>query len=183
MIARIALILIFSFGIVFSFNMKVQAITCSPLAYQLAQDTLRAKWGAPHNQMILGKIVSVYEPNCEESSHNFAWELKIDGENLFTYEKVNGLRVSLDVSEDPLCENGPNFKIGPFPSEKKIFFLETNLFSEHSSLTFVKSICGNSIWDVSLKSIIRQCFISTSCSLDWFNEQPLPKHYFETFYK
>ena len=183
MVARIALILIFSFGIVFCFNMQVQAITCSPLAYQLAQDTLRAKWGAPHNQMILGKIVSVYEPNCEESSHKFAWELKLDGENLFTNEKVNDLRISVDVSEDPPCENEPHFKIGPFPSEKKIFFLETNLFSKHSILTFVTSICGNSIWDVSLKPIIRQCFISTSCSLDWFNEQPLPKHYFETFYK
>ena len=34
------------------------SLTCSPLSYQFATDTLRAKWGAPFNLMIQAQITA-----------------------------------------------------------------------------------------------------------------------------
>ena len=40
------------------------SLTCSPLSYQFATDTLRAKWGAPFNLMIQAQRVTVLARYC-----------------------------------------------------------------------------------------------------------------------
>jgi hypothetical protein len=54
---------------VFSLSMLLAAssafsLTCSPLSYQLATDTLRAKWGAPFNLMVQAHKVTVLARYC-----------------------------------------------------------------------------------------------------------------------
>ena len=57
---------------------------------------------------------------------------------------------------------------------QKIFFLETDIFSLGNGLVIQPTICGTSVWDISLKPIIRKCFVSSSCSIDWFEKRDLP---------
>ena len=176
-------ILIFAF--LFFLKLKAHAVTCIPIAWQLAQDTLSAKFGGPFYSLISGNIKSVKKPKCNgDSWKDLVYELYLEGTNLQTSEKIEDIFVSIDVSEDAEYCSNPGFKIPTFPSEKHIFFLEMETDSpRHDGWTMAYTICGPPIWDISLEPVIKKCFKDTSCSIDWFLNQSLPPDYFETYWK
>lgn len=81
---KIIIIVLFS-KIVICSSLTAQAVTCSPLSYQLATDTLRAKWGVPFNVMLMGEIVSIKGPICE--NWEVFSEILLTGVDLKTNEK------------------------------------------------------------------------------------------------
>tara|TARA_B100001173_G_scaffold246280_1_gene216589 strand:+ start:402 stop:965 length:564 start_codon:yes stop_codon:yes gene_type:complete len=185
MLGKIIKNLLLIFGLLFFLNLKAYAVTCIPIAWQLAQDTLSAKYGGPFYSLIAGNIKSVKEPKCDgDGWKDLAYELYLEGTNLRTSEKIEDIFVRIDVSEDDEYCSNPAFKIPPFPSGKHIFFLETETDSpHHDDWTMEYTICGPPIWDISLEPVIKKCFQDTSCSIDWFLNQSLPPDYFETYWK
>ena len=179
---KIIIIVLFS-KIVICSSLTAQAVTCSPLSYQLATDTLRAKWGAPFNVMLMGEIVSIKGPICE--NWEVFSEILLTGVDLKTNEKKLNLSAKISYVTEWNCSESFNldfFDEGILMGQK-IFFLETDIFSLGNGLVIQPTICGTSVWDISLKPIIRKCFVSSSCSIDWFEKRDLPDSYFETFYK
>ena len=172
-------------GLLFFLSLKAYAVTCAPIAWQLAQDSLSAKYGSPFYSIISGHIKSVKEPKCDgDGWKDLAYELNLEGMNLLTSKIYEDIFVRIDVSEDVEYCSDPGFKIPPFPSEKHIFFLETETASpHHDGWTMGYTICYSPIWVISLEPLIKKCFKDTSCSIDWFLKQSLPPHYFETYWK
>ena len=56
------------------------SLTCSPLSYQLATDTLSAKWAAPFNLMVQAHKVTVLARYC--ANNVLGAKLSIDGVDL-----------------------------------------------------------------------------------------------------
>ena len=120
--------------------METDAVTCAPIAWQLAQDSLSAKYGSPFYSIISGHIKSVKEPKCDgDGWKDLAYELNLEGMNLLTSKIYEDIFVRIDVSEDAEYCSDPAFKIPPFPSGKHIFFLETEMLLLYSLCTLIYS--------------------------------------------
>ena len=164
-----------------------QSITCSPLLYQLATETLSAKWGAPFNILLLGEVTKIGYPTCNTDwySGELQTVIAITGTDLRTGIRYQNLPVSVFHIADRDCTNKIALETPKLSYQKNplIFFLEVDGSSQSFNYTLQSTICGSSTWGESHKEVIRNCFLSTSCSLDWFESQEWPQGYSNVFYK
>ena len=98
----------------------------------------------------------------------------------FQNEKVSVFHVGdWDCSGKLLPQN----LVLEFAGEHQIFFLESEMSILSNAYTLQPTQCGSSVWEPSLQGVIKDCFQSTSCSLDWFEEKEFPVGYTNVFYK
>ncbi len=86
---------------------SAQSLTCSPLSYQLATDTLRAKWGAPFNMLLLGEVTNIGRAFCGPLSdfNDMRSSVTLDGIDLNTGWKHSGLEVIAYYLNDKECDD------------------------------------------------------------------------------
>jgi len=161
------------------------ATTCSPLFYSLATDTLRAKWGGPHNIMIKGQVVLLSKPACEDGM--VTSNIIVDGWNIKTNQVLNQFLFKILHADEIDCTDGLNsfstYKIDKLLSSGPlIFFLETWYLGE-GKYSLLPTECHSSIWPIELTSIVTECMRNTECSVSWFESQNLPDDYLLEYYK
>ena len=100
------------------------ATTCSPLFYSLAADTLRAKWGAPHNIMLAGKVVSLSELACKEGI--VTSDVIVNGRDLKTGQVFDRFSFKVVFSDEIDCREYTTshsiFDINEFSSSGPMIF-------------------------------------------------------------
>jgi len=161
------------------------ATTCTPLIYSLAHDTLRAKWGAPHNVMLQGQVVSLTELACEDGL--VTSDAIVNGLDLKTSQVFERFSFKVVYADEIDCTEHSNshsvFDIIEFSSsDPMIFFLETWYLGE-DKYSLLPTECHSSIWPVKLANIARGCMRNSECSVSWFISQNLPDHYSQVYYK
>ena len=161
------------------------ATTCSPLFYSLAADTLRAKWGAPHNIMLAGKVVSFTKPACKNGM--VTSDIIVDGRDIKTNQVLNQFLFMVLHADEIDCREYTNshsiFDINEFSSlGPMIFFLETWYLGENK-YSLLPTECHSSIWPIELTSIVTECMRNSECSVSWFGSQNLPDDYSLQYYK
>jgi len=165
---------------------SAQSLTCSPLSYQLATDTLRAKWGAPFNMLLLGEVTNIGRAFCGPLSdfNDMRSSVTLDGIDLNTGWKYSGLEVIAYHLNDKECDDklAASAELD-FADSPQIFFLEVDSENSVFQYTLQPTTCGSSIWPSDLEPVIKSCFSSVKCSVHWFDTQELPQGYFEVFYK
>jgi len=170
---------------IYQFITLGHATTCSPLFYSLAADTLRAKWGAPHNLMLQGQVVSLTEPACKDGL--VTSDVIVDGRDLKTSQVFNQFLFKVLHADETDCREYSNsyrvFDIDKLLSSNPlIFFLETwNLGEVKYSL--LPTECHSSIWPIELTSVVTECMHNSACSVSWFESQNLPDDYSLKYYK
>ena len=167
------------------FTNLVHATTCTPLVNSLAHDTLRAKWGAPHNVMLHGQVVSLTELSCKDGV--VTSDVIVNGRDLKTNQVFDRFSFKVIYADEIDCIEYPNshsiFDINEFSSsDPKIFFLESEYLGE-DKYSLEPTECHSSIWPTKLTSIVTECMRYYDCSVSWFDSQNLPDHYSLNYYK
>jgi len=170
---------------VYQFATLGQATTCAPLSYSLATDTLRAKWGAPHNIMLQGQVVSSTEPTCKDGL--VTANVIVNGKNIKTDQIFNRFFFKVVYADEIDCSEQSNsdeiFDINQLEfSDPMIFFLETWYFGE-DEYSLLPTECHSSVWPIKLIKTVRKCMHNSECSVSWFESQNLPDYYLEKYYK
>ena len=169
----------------YEFTNLGHATTCSPLFYSLAADTLRAKWGAPHNIMLQGQVVSLTEPACKDGL--VTSDVIVNGRDLKTSQVFDRFSFKVIYADEIDCMEYPNshsiFAVNEFSSsDPMIFFLETWYLGE-DKYSLSPTECHSSIWPIELTSIVTECMRNFECSVSWFDSQNLPGDYSLQYYK
>jgi hypothetical protein len=176
---------------VFTLSMLLAAssafsLTCSPLSYQLATDTLGAKWAAPFNLMVQAHKVTVLARYC--ANNVLGAKLSIDGVDLKNSAPLQELKFTLIYADEVACPNRfLQQKLSQFLTESVrndgIYFLEFDSSYSDWGYVHLPTRCGSSIWGIELSPLIISCMKKPECSEVWFYEQELPDHFHLPKYK